>query len=90
MRRETVESILRRRKLQMKNDEYPMPDEEVATILIGRGQVTALPGVVSFAPRTDFLLVKTRKGTATYLEYDLVRALSFESKETADRRTGFV
>jgi hypothetical protein len=90
MERETVEQILKSRNLLKAGDEYSMPENEVATLLIGQGQISALPGVVSFKPRQGYLLVRTNKGTETFVEYELVRALSFESKEVADRRTGFV
>jgi len=90
MERATLEQIFKKRKTRKSGSVYTVPDGEVATLLIGRGTVSALPGLVSFDLHEGFLLVTTRKHTQTYVEYDLVRAVSFESKEVADRRTGFV
>lgn len=90
MQRETVEEIFKERGLSCEDDVFTVPEDEIATILVGRGTVNALPGIIRFVMRSSFLVVTTRKGTQTYVEYEVIRALSFEPKEVADRRTGFV
>ena len=90
MERSTFEQILKKRKLRKSGSAYSVPEDEVASLLVGRGTVSALAGLVSFDLQDGFILVTTRKETQTYVEYDMVRAVSFEPKEVADRRTGFV
>lgn len=89
MTRETVEQILADRKATKDDRGYEVPAGEVATALLGAGQLHAVPGVVRFGFRPDALVLTSRKGSETYVDYDALRALTFESKEVADRRTGF-
>lgn len=89
MRRETVEQILADRQLQAKDGAFNLVDDEVASLIIGRDSLTAISGVIELRLHQDYLQALSRKSTTTYVEYELVRALAFESKELADRQAGF-
>lgn len=90
MKRETIKKILEQRELSSEKDVFAVTDGEVATVLIGQGQATAIGGIVSIELATGYLVAKSKKGTETYVEYGSVQSLSFESKEVADRHAGFV
>ena len=90
MKKETIQRILTGRRLKSKDGGYDIPENEVASLLIGQSTVTALPGVRRVTLADDHIVVETRKGSCTYLEYELVRAVAFENKEIADRQAGFV
>ncbi len=90
MRRKTVEQILADRQIKAKDDTYEISDDEVVNLLIGQDRVMSVAGVVSLTLTSDYLLAQSKKGRRTYLEYELVRAISFESKEVTDRQAGFV
>ena len=67
-----------------------MPEKVVVSVLIGTSPLTAIPNICKVTLNDDYLVAESRKGTSTYLEYDIVRALAFEPKEIADRQAGFV
>lgn len=90
MRLETLKQILSSRKIKSKANTYEIPEKELVSMLIGLNQVTTLPGISRITIGDEYLMIETRKGTSTYLDYELVRAISFESKEIADRQAGFV
>ena len=89
MKRETIEQILSSRKIKAKSGSYEIPEKEVVSMLVGQSNVTSMPGISRLSITDDYLVAETRKGRVTYLEFDLVRAISFESKEIADRQAGF-
>lgn len=89
MKRETIQQILTSRKIKSKTNTYELPEKESVSMLIGQSQVTTLRGVSRITLGAEFLMIETRKGACTYLDYELVRAISFESKEIADRQAGF-
>jgi len=90
MKRETVEKILAARKIKAKGGTYSIPDKEVVTLLAGRGRMSGISGVISLELGDGYLVGKTKKGAETYLEYEIVRAISFERKDVTDRAAGFV
>jgi hypothetical protein len=89
MTRDTLERILAERKAKKEKAGYSLPEGEVATLLLGTGPIHPIPGVVRFSPGDAVLVVCTRKGADTYLQYEAIQAVTFEPKELADRRTGF-
>lgn len=89
MKRETIQQILSSRKIKSKNNAYEIPDKEVVSMLIGRNQVTSLGGVSRITTNDEYIMTESSKGACTYIEYELVRGISFESKEIADRQAGF-
>ena len=90
MKRETIEQIFADRKLEAKKGVIEVPEDEVVSVLIGQGRLSAVGGIVSFVLEKEYLRTTSKKGSVTYLDYEIVRALSFESKEVADRHAGFV
>ncbi len=90
MQREIVEQILADRKIEPKNDRYPIPKDAVATVLLGGSKLTTVSGVVSLTLKPGYLLAESKKGSHSYFEYEVVRGLSFEPKDIADRHAGFM
>jgi hypothetical protein len=90
MRRETLEHILAERKIRAEKGRHSIPSDQVVTMLIGAERITTVGGIVCLTLQKECLVAESRKGTSTYVEYDLVRGVSFEPKDVADRQAGFV
>jgi hypothetical protein len=89
MQRKTVERILAARGAKPTEEGLSIAEDEVATLLLGGDPPVAVQGVVRFRLHEDVLEGVSREGARTYLEYDALRALTFEPKGVADRRSGF-
>ena len=90
MKRETLELILSDRQIKASNSVYEIPEEEIVTLLIGREQTSSISGITKITLSKAYLKAETKKKVQTYIEYESIRALSFVSKEVANRSAGFV
>ena len=90
MKRETLEHVLAERQVKGKNGSFKIPDSHVATLLLGSDRDSLRVEVCELSLQELHLSAESKKGTRTYVEYDAVQAITFEPKEEADRRTGFV
>lgn len=90
MKREALEQILKDRQIKGAGGVFDIPENESATLVVGEDRVSTIGGIAKLTLKANFIKVKSKKGVETYLEYDLVRAVSFEPKEVTDRTAGFV
>ncbi len=90
MKRETIKRILLDHGKQLSNDSCELDTGETMTVLFGRGSHSAITEVVRVQLEQDYFVAHRRRQGSAYVEYDMIRALTFENPEASRQRPGFV